>query len=1249
MAEPLLLRLPQGRAQVTRKWSPQGPLYPFLSGLPQSTSQALQQMDLERINTGQNPLTEGETRLAGQAAATGNSVIGEPDQPWYRDLASDVQTLATSIPKLPFNLIKEAQQLPQVGPEIDKAITRANGNPLQALGNIAQAPGARLIPGSFIASQFGTGGKGIGGLTEHPLFTGLDLLPAAETIARATPTVKMAEEVAARNAAELGTLPERVRPLSTLATRKASVIEQPVPGLTPEGTSRMAQTLEPNALGRVTQAIGDRVADTGVGQLAKQISGRNSQELMRITNRRQADIHSWIEDPSLAPEGLTRTAAEQAQARIADLNKYSSITPNRVAELHKGLTTDTLSGLNLTPLETEYANAYKQGAHELGQAAVDEGHLSSIGFKHGEELYDVPTGKRIMDARRRVDLAQAGQYLRDSIKNPEWADAQTLHEHLVKMLDDPELNIGQKVNLAGGYLTALESQGVDVGFLRPMLKNSTTKLRGVMKRDLPGFTKEINEGAIKIPESSPIITPSSDTNGALNRLSNTKLMGGHKFNDRALADVTNRLNKAERQAVPARFHELVLDKADSAIQAKIREEYADHPDLDQFLADAAARSYGQLPDTFLPEVRKLQREYRNSWMELADQGVSPTFVHRSAADSTKSTILYPRIHDYTPTPSSIRARMWDAAPSQLDPMMALTHQAMEFLIQKGSRLAVDDYLSNLARPGRELIAELDSTIRNTAQANPLKDYQTHVREALARDGWKPFDPDSFINGTPSKSNISLSDQLFMPREVVDNLSRLRPQPSAISQTLGGPMKLFRTSVLPLSPRWHLNNIIGGAIMTLATSKNPLTIFQYAREAAQMAKKGGLSHLTEEGVGRGILDLAQPGGKTAMEGQWMRYLDLEKNPQQLFHFAGGATLRRVLKESWEKTGAKAIEKSYDFNQVVDDFYRSLSYLEGKGSALKKGMTREEAVKQGIVRARDVLQKWDTLTPLERSSMRVVFPFYAWTKTLLGYVAQYPATHPWRTNIMANIARAEQADLASGIPQRLRHLLFLGQPDVNGNVQGINLGGANPFSDVANYASLVGFMAGGQGDLSAITSNVNPVLGTTLQAMGLDPTRGQADLYPDLYMDPLSGQLALRHDTPLPLAAINNLVPQSRALTGLMGWNKDFAEMAKRNPDAASRMLASSLGVPVVHREVNVPTEIAKNEVRLHQNFTDTKNQALKSGDLGLMDQYPGLAAFKLRAEKLRASQDGQRFTADPNVKGGSMPGAAELALGALKQK
>lgn len=1261
---PILPRLPTGQGQLVNKYDPSAPLFPFLSGLSSPVRGALQNMDTQRVNMGQNPLTARETLYAGTAAQNQKSVVGEPDQPWYKDAATDLQTIAASILKIPSSLVSEIFQIPSIPGKIDEVATKG-GNPIEQLGNLAQVPGLRLIPGSFIASQFGTGGQGVGGLTEHPLFTALDILPYAEKAAKMTGTVREATRLADINAEALGTLPEKVRPISTVLTKgfKApEILDQAGPyGWDAAGNTLTKQVLEPNVLGRTLGAAADKFEATKLGDLRKQVFGMNSRDLSQIKNRWSGNYENWTEDPAqFAPENL-RVMADivhdfKSGGGQGQIDRFGEIPDARLVEIRRSLTMDEPLP-DMTPVESEFANWYKDKQAKMGAAmngANVEGGLMSVEFPWGSELYDKTTGQRILRARNASEKAQVVSTVYDALKNPENLDnTQGLMDHFSQAMRDDSITLTQRNALARGYMDALEQRGIDMaplhGYLTdtgisPRTGNTINLRKGLNKRNLDGFLTKLDETLADPTRFPP--NPNLDISKSAKMLTDT---WGKQSK---LNAVVNNSRRLEAGTPSARWDDLVFNRAnEDTIIPKVNALYAGKDSLDKMIGYATNGMYHQIPEFTTPAgtrfIRQAQAEIRKSWQELADQGMAPTFVHNTTAEKAYSAIGSTDVLDYAPTPTSLRKRTGDIAPKIQSPLISITAQAAEFLKQQASRDFIDTLTSTMGQRGRDVIERLEPQWREYAQANVGENGAAALDKVIAKEGLTRFDPDSFLKSTKMPSAFKVSDAIYLPTEVVKNLERMKPQLGGFGSVLETPAKVFRTSVLALSPRWHVNNIIGNFITTMLRADNPITIWKYFQDANEMRKEGGLGKLPGEAG-----QLMAPEGATRLQGEvFLKGRVKGIDPTSFMHATGaGTTLRRLLESDWAQrakaAGQSVVEKSYNFNAAWDDFFKSMSYLEGKGKGLAKGMTEEQAIKAGISRARDAMIRWDTLTPLERESMRMVMPFYSWTNTVMKYLATYPSDHPWRTSFISSLAQAEQDDMASGIPQKLRGLLFYGDPDINGNVKAINLQGANPFKDVANYATLLGFIGGGQGDMSAITSQLNPAIGTALQAMGVNTMSGSADLYPDLHYDSMTGQLTSAPTDNLPLMALNNYLPQTRALTGLAGWSKDFRAMAKSDPAAASRLLRSSLGVPVMERNVNIPTEIAKQEVRLLGNQDQVKNDAMRTGDYDAMDAYPGLRIFKQRLEALSPNVRAS-FTPNASIKGGRQPTVAELGLGALR--
>jgi hypothetical protein len=123
------------------------------------------------------------------------------------------------------------------------------------------------------------------------------------------------------------------------------------------------------------------------------------------------------------------------------------------------------------------------------------------------------------------------------------------------------------------------------------------------------------------------------------------------------------------------------------------------------------------------------------------------------------------------------------------------------------------------------------------------------------------------------------------------------------------------------------------------------------------------------------------------------------------------------------------------------------------------------------------------------------------------------------------------------------------------------------------------------------------------------------------DPTTGQL--RPNNPNLLSSfLENLVPQSKIITAMLGRNDQFRQLLSTNPDAAGAYLRSSLDLPNIFQNINVPQTQFKAEVNRQKLQEQIKNQALRSGDWTEAMKYPGLQPL--------FSQLGQVMRQNPKV-------------------
>jgi hypothetical protein len=145
------------------------------------------------------------------------------------------------------------------------------------------------------------------------------------------------------------------------------------------------------------------------------------------------------------------------------------------------------------------------------------------------------------------------------------------------------------------------------------------------------------------------------------------------------------------------------------------------------------------------------------------------------------------------------------------------------------------------------------------------------------------------------------------------------------------------------------------------------------------------------------------------------------------------------------------------------------------------------------------------------------------------------------------------------------------------------------------------------MAGLTGRMNPVITTALKSLGVDPSKGSQDLYPDMSIDPNTGTLKANNPNFL-TSLIGNVIPQTKFLTALIGRNNEFQGMLDANPEAAMSMLRTASGLPAMFRNINVPQTAFRYEVQRQKLQDQVKNQALRSGDWSRARQFPGLRPF-----------------------------------------
>jgi hypothetical protein len=330
-------------------------------------------------------------------------------------------------------------------------------------------------------------------------------------------------------------------------------------------------------------------------------------------------------------------------------------------------------------------------------------------------------------------------------------------------------------------------------------------------------------------------------------------------------------------------------------------------------------------------------------------------------------------------------------------------------------------------------------------------------------------------------------------------------------------RAWKTAVLPLSPKWHIGNVVGNLFMaTVFGGTTPLQLIAQLGDARQMVKEGILndssqarlytSNMTRGELGRGLV------------GQHGEIIGPHTNPSML-------------------TPKGFIQASYRANSFIDDVTRTAVYL----SKIDKGLSPEIAVRESL----NAMGDFTRMTPFERNTIREIIPFYAWMRHVTQAAIRLPIEHPMRAAWMIALAN-EYGDPQGDLPAYFRSGLHVG--NVN-----IPLGNMSPLNDVVSRSPF---------SLPGLAAAVSPAIKVPAEVgLGLDMshlgTKPIATRPPEAGGRDAKGQLQFGKPILNPASIGNILVNQVPLARGL----RDFIQGPAGRYGGTGQIIRDDKGNPV----------------------------------------------------------------------------------------
>lgn len=1222
------------------------PLRDTFSSLPPQLQNTVIEFDRQRAARGQNVLGVEDTIAGINTALTGQPHTPPPERNPILDLPRaalrDIKMIGQSIPRMPVELVKDVLAIPGAITEFQEKKNEGQ-NTLQAL---ASSPGVRLLPGSFTVEQIAAGEPV--NLLRHPVITTLDVLPfASKGLKAAAATPKASAKMAAiRESPVAKTL------LSTSLVLKA----REVWGTSARETSSLAAEHTATIMDRMDPKIAAQLRDLSVYEKRGidmrraerlQVEEHAETELMKrtqqfaeqhaesITPERMAEIKKALEyDDSVILSSLTGpelALVHDYRDLVKSWENYSVAWTNRwrhlgvkdgIVEMEDPFNPGT------TELFPQKEAATIEKKRRRAEHVADMSFLRDLGSSFDSFDPAVPeTFANIVDLAKKYAGESAPVKTRGSLHNFYKTFNRILKSRGYVGLDTEIANVFQKklndpIHIAKAIEEQLQLPAYDIPQILSDLRANVDDIQGNKIANL------IENGELKkarnllraynqtrwVKDNPHLarlhVSRAQQTLKAIVDVENRLIPNMDAFHPRKVKAAQRAAENAFRNAIPGRFNSLVEREMrreiqevynDSNLSDEIKAEIAENlairnmswmTDNPRYEITQATKSGDEVVVTAKQILNRTKRQVRSSWLEMKKAGINPTYVHRVNPD-VAAAINFPGVHPSVKSVSSLKKRTLDISPHYDDLTIAVSHQGLEWLTKRSTEELIDallgrgEYAKGWAKSKEEVINEFLPRAYRAHKENPSLDVMAHAHKLAQREYMK-FDPYDIFPFMKGRLTGFPSNDVYLPKVVASTIKRyFNDSPGFFAQAASPIVNTFRTSVLALSPRWHVYNVFGGLVMMLART-DPFTIWKYYSQAREYLRNPSSIPQTFRGeLGKAELYqhelLYQRGGTLGL-------MDKAKKASPLFGQVAD-------------TGEKLVKLSFKGNQIVDDIYRTMSYLYGYDKAMNKGMSRAEATKAGVELSRKIMPDWNALTPIERNQIRAVLPFYGFMSHVMRYVFTYPYDHPVRASILANFAEAELTDLGEATPQYFMELIGYGSTDEEGNRRYAATGGWNPFADVADLMTFAG-----------LVRSTNPLIATAAEQVGLTD-QGMASAYPDVVYDSQTGRLRVQSGNPFATLFANTL-PQADLIAQLANPTSRLNQLRARDPEVADAIMRGAVGIPNLTRKENIQSRQIQAEMSRQKDQDQRRADALRTGIYSQAKEYPQLREYFAQLAELQ---------------------------------
>lgn len=595
---------------------------------------------------------------------------------------------------------------------------------------------------------------------------------------------------------------------------------------------------------------------------------------------------------------------------------------------------------------------------------------------------------------------------------------------------------------------------------------------------------------------------------------------------------------------------------------------------------------------------EVMNEAKQELATLRAQGFTPEWVPNITIDQMKAE-GYDTYNVFirttrTPTLSHALERTFNYGTSVNNFLAGVTHAVKDQLQHQGTL----EYHKEFVLPHTYKYTDIEKLIHATSKfrarladiTNP--DTRGAIMDGILKElGLRKWNPDEFFNLGKARTMPGADEQLLIPQHIAHALTQITHRDQFPMNGLWDKAtNLFRFSILGLSPRFTLHIAVGGTYL-LALRTNP-AIFRYLPEAYRLVKSGTLpddvAHaLTQEG--NAYIAYHHMAGRTA--GRWALQEELNKlgiDPKY-------ASIADYLHA--------AMNINFRFTRFVGNMQRALAFFDGMNKVGKLQFITDEngkrwvntssqrAYYEGLKSVHRVMGDLRYMSPFERHWVTRALPFYGWTKHVLNYVLTMPVDHPLRAQILSNMAEANSDSVGQNLPMRIQLLLFLGQPDINGNVTAITDRYADPLRTVANYASLSGWL-----------SALNPIIMAPFAKVDPEMVYGTNSLYPQVQYTQVFG-VRQGGQGGSAMTSLEQIVPELGSLDVAFGLSQQYRHLSQTTPQAFKKDIYESLNIPFFNiQHLNLKQIAAKQAIDKYETAKAAATTAITTGTFTQLSGY-----------------------------------------------